>query len=92
MDLKMILLYDFIVAAHSINVSIDSDLLGQVDADPEAREKGRSAFISSAVQLYLKAKERQETDSRLGAAYSGRAESLLDEVEELMVRQSWPND
>jgi metal-responsive CopG/Arc/MetJ family transcriptional regulator len=71
---------------------MDSDLLDQIDADAEAREKGRSAFIRSAVQLYLKVKERREVDARLIQAYAGEAGSLLDEVEDLMGRQAWPND
>lgn len=71
---------------------MDSNLLGQIDADPEAREKGRSAFIRSAVELYLKAKERQQIEARLTQAYSGEAASLLEEVEELLGVQSWPTD
>jgi predicted RNA-binding protein YlxR (DUF448 family) len=71
---------------------MEPDLLDQIDADPEAREKGRSAFIRSAVQLYLEAKKRQEIEGQLAQAYAGEASSLLEEVEALMGRQSWPND
>jgi predicted RNA-binding protein YlxR (DUF448 family) len=71
---------------------MDLDLLGQIDADPEVREKGRSAFFRSAAQLYLRAKERRGIERRLAHAYSGEAGSLLEEVEELMGQQSWPND
>ena len=71
---------------------MDSDLLGQIDADPEAREKGRSAFIRSAVEWYLKAKERQQIEMQLTQAYSGEAGSLLEEVEDLLGVQSWPTD
>jgi hypothetical protein len=71
---------------------MDSDLLGQIDADPEVREKGRSAFIRSAVEVYLKAKERRQIEMRLAEAYSGEAGSLLEEVEELLDRQAWPSD
>ena len=63
---------------------MDSDLLDQIDADSEVREKGRSAFIGSAVQIYLKAKERREIEAQLVQAYSGEADSLLEEVEALM--------
>jgi metal-responsive CopG/Arc/MetJ family transcriptional regulator len=78
------------MAARPVQISLDSDLLGQIDADPEVQEKGRSAFIRSAVQLYLKAKERREIETELAQAYSGEAGSLLEEVEELLGRQSWP--
>jgi metal-responsive CopG/Arc/MetJ family transcriptional regulator len=87
-----ILLYSLTMAAHPVQISLDSDLLGQIDADPEVREKGRSAFISAAVQLYLRAKERKEIDKRLAQAYAGEADGLLEEVEELMSQQAWPKD
>ncbi len=80
------------MTARPVQISMDSNLLGQIDADPEAREKGRSAFIRSAVELYLKAKERQQIEARLTQAYSGEAASLLEEVEELLGVQSWPTD
>lgn len=80
------------MAARPVQISMDSDLLEQIDADSEVREKGRSAFIRSAVQLYLKAKERREIEARLVQAYAGEAGSLLAEVEALMSQQAWPND
>jgi metal-responsive CopG/Arc/MetJ family transcriptional regulator len=80
------------MTARPVQISMDSDLLDQIDADSEVREKGRSAFIRSAVQLYLKAKERREIEARLVQAYAGEAGSLLEEIEALMGQQSWPND
>jgi metal-responsive CopG/Arc/MetJ family transcriptional regulator len=74
--------------ARPIHVSLDSDLLGQIDADPEVLEKGRSAFIRSAIQVYLQSKGRREIEDRLAQAYGGKADSLLREVEALMGRQS----
>ena len=71
---------------------MDSALLGQIDSDPEVREKGRSAFFHSAAQLYLKAKDRQQIEMRLTQAYSGQADRLLEEAEELLGLQSWPSD
>ncbi len=79
------------MAARPVQISLDNDLLGQIDADPEVREKGRSAFIRSAVRLYLKAKERREIEARLAHAYAGEADALLNEIEGLMGRQSWPS-
>ena len=75
-----------------VQISIDNDLLGRIDSDPEARDKGRSAFIRSAVRLYLKAKERREIEARLADAYGGEADALLEEIESLMGGQSWPGD
>jgi metal-responsive CopG/Arc/MetJ family transcriptional regulator len=80
------------MAARPVQISMESDLLDQIDADPEAQKKGRSAFVRSAVQLYLEAKNRQEVERQLAQAYAGEAGSLLEEVEALMGRQAWPND
>jgi len=70
--------------ARPIQISLDSDLLGQIDSDPEVLEKGRSAFIRSAVRIYLQAKGRREIKDRLAQAYGGEADSLLKEVEALL--------
>ncbi len=70
---------------------MDASLLGRIDADPEVRDRGRSAFIRSAVQLYLKAKERREIEARLAQVYDGEADALLEEIEDLMGGQSWPS-
>lgn len=51
------------MAPRTIQISLEPDLLDQIDAAPEAREKGRSAFILSAVRSYLKTKERQHEES-----------------------------
>ena len=64
------------MAARPVQLSLDTDLLDRIDADP----------------IYLKAKERREIEERLAQTYAGEAGSLLDEVEELMGQQSWPND
>ena len=78
--------------AKPVQVSIDTDLLRRIDRDPETRKRGRSAFIRSAVELYLGAKRRQDIESRLTDAYDGQADAVLDEISELLDRQSWPNE
>jgi len=85
-------LYDPVMTAKAIQISMDTDLLGRIDADPEARRRGRSAFVRTAVQLYLKAKARKEVEERLAHAYEGNADALLEEVEALMGSQAWPSD
>lgn len=74
--------------ARAVQISIDPELLQRIDADPEARLKGRSAFIRSAVRLYLKAKERQALEARIERAYDGKADELLEEIEDLMGTQA----
>jgi len=78
--------------ARPLQISMDTELLKRIDADPEAREKGRSAFIRSAVQLYFRIKERRETEVRLNQAYGGNADDLFNEIEELLDAQIWPEN
>ena len=75
-----------------VQLSLSEDLLGRIDADPEACKVGRSAFVSSAVDFYLRLKERREVETGLLHAYGGEADALLDEVDSLIGAQAWPND
>ncbi len=76
--------------ARPVQVSMDTELLRRVDADPEARERGRSAFIRSAVEMYLRAKRRREIDAQITSAYAESADDLLEEVADLLGGQEWP--
>jgi metal-responsive CopG/Arc/MetJ family transcriptional regulator len=78
------------MAARPVQVSIDEPLLRRIDADPQARKDGRSAFIRSAVLVYLEAKRRRATDQAIVHAYAGKADDLLADVEELIGAQTWP--
>jgi metal-responsive CopG/Arc/MetJ family transcriptional regulator len=69
---------------------MDTELLRRIDADPEVRQRGRSMFIRSAVEMYLRAKRRQEIDARIASAYAERADELLEEVVDLTGAQEWP--
>jgi metal-responsive CopG/Arc/MetJ family transcriptional regulator len=80
------------MSAKPVQVSIDSELLQRIDRDPEARAKGRSALIRSAVELYLSAKGRREVEACLTRAYAGQDDAMLDEVVELMGGQAWPSE
>jgi metal-responsive CopG/Arc/MetJ family transcriptional regulator len=77
------------MAARPVQISMDQELLQRIDEDPETQEKGRSAFIRSAVESYFSAKERQEIEARLVQAYAGQADALLQEVEDLLEAQTW---
>lgn len=76
--------------AKPIQISLDTNLLNRIDRDPEVRERGRSAFIRSALELYLTAKRRRATDQRIARAYGGKADAMLDEIVDLMGSQAWP--
>lgn len=87
-----ILLYAEIVRAKPVQISMDEELLERIDRDPEVQARGRSAFVRSAVELYLAAKARHRIDEQLVAAYAGRADELLSEIAELLPAQEWPSD
>ena len=80
------------MVAKPIQIYMDTDLLDQIDRDPEVQEKGRSAFIRSAVKLYLSAKRRSAIDDQIARAYEGQADALLDEIANLMGDQAWPKE
>jgi metal-responsive CopG/Arc/MetJ family transcriptional regulator len=78
------------MAAKPVQISVDENLLRRIDKDPEVRRRGRSAFIRSAVELYLGAKRRRATDRQIEQAYRGRAGEMLDEIADLIDAQEWP--
>ena len=84
--------YNDTMPAKAVQISVDLELLRRIDADPETREKGRSAFVRSAVSSYLAAKRRKEIDSAIGAAYGGVADAMEAEVSDLLDAQAWPRD
>ena len=79
------------MSTRPIQVSMDVDLLERIDADPETRERGRSAFLRSAAELYLSAKEQRAIDERIRRAYAGEADEMVDEIAELLGEQEWPS-
>ncbi|HEY7697936.1 MAG TPA: ribbon-helix-helix protein, CopG family [Vicinamibacteria bacterium] len=83
---------DSIMPAKPVQISIDIDLLRRIDKDPEVRERGRSAFVRSAVELYLLAKRRRTNDRQIEEAFGGRAREMLSEIEDLIDRQTWPEE
>jgi metal-responsive CopG/Arc/MetJ family transcriptional regulator len=80
------------MAVKAVQISIDTDLLRRIDRDPEARKRGRSAFVRSAVELYLAAKKRRDVDRAIARAYEGQSDAMLNEIEDLMGRQAWPEE
>ena len=76
--------------AKAVQVSIDIELLRRVDAQPETRQRGRSAFVRSAIESYLRAKERREIDEAISAAYGGQVDVMVAEVEGFLDTQAWP--
>ena len=73
-----------------VQISMDTKLLDRIDRDPETRERGRSAFLRSAAELYLAAKKRRGVDDQIRRAYEGSADDMLEEIEDFMRAQAWP--
>lgn len=69
---------------------MDAELLRRIDADPEVRQLGRSVFIRSAIEMYLRARRRREIDEQIRTAYAGHADELMAEISDLMSDQEWP--
>jgi metal-responsive CopG/Arc/MetJ family transcriptional regulator len=80
------------MSAKPVQVSIDVELLRRIDADPETRKRGRSAFIRSAVSSYLSAKRKREIDSAITTAYAGKGAALSTEISGFVDSQAWPED
>lgn len=80
------------MASKPVQISLDEDLLHQIDARPEVKERGRSAFIREAIRLYLRAEERLAVDELIVRAYRGEADELLAEIADLMETQVWPDE
>lgn len=80
------------MSVKAVQISLDTALLKRIDTDPEAQQRGRSAFIRSAVNVYLAAKSRRDIDERIRAAYAPESDAMLDEVADLLEAQAWPTD
>ena len=76
--------------ARPVQISMDAELLRRIDEDPEVRRRGRSVFIRSAIEMYLRARRRREIDEQISSAYAGHADELLAEISDLMSAQEWP--
>lgn len=86
------MLYTANMGVKPVQISVAGELLERIDRDPEARAKGRSAFIRSAVELYLTAKERRAVEERITKAYAGQGDAMLEEIVELLSGQAWPSE
>jgi metal-responsive CopG/Arc/MetJ family transcriptional regulator len=77
------------MAATSVQISIDRELLARIDRDPQTRKQGRSAFIRDAVELYLAVKRHQGIDRQIAIAYRDRSRGSVADVEHWLEEQAW---
>ena len=54
----------------TIQITIDPDLLHQIDNDEEVKKKGRSAFLRQAVRYYLEKKRLNSISDKYRSGYS----------------------
>jgi hypothetical protein len=81
-----------IMVARSVQISVDAELLAEVDRQEETKKHGRSAFIREALLMLLRAKRSEEVDARYARGYGGKAKSLLEDLGPLRKRQVWPEE
>ena len=80
------------MAAKPVQISLEPRLLERIDADPETKARGRSAFVRAAVERYLAVKERRRIDAGIAAAYARTADRALADAQDLIDAQAWPDD
>ncbi len=83
--------YVLYMPARNVQISIDEDLLREVDRRPETRTKGRSAVIRRALRVYLALDRRREIDAAYARGYGGRSPGEMDDLADLIEGQSWPD-
>jgi hypothetical protein len=81
----------FLMAARSIQISMDEALLAALDADPETQEVGRSAMIRRALTFYMRMREQAAIDAAYDAAYAGGGDDVWVEMKPLLQGQRWPD-
>ncbi len=54
----------------TIQITIDPDLLSQIDSDDECKQSSRSAFLQTAVRCYLEQKRRKSISEKYRSGYS----------------------
>lgn len=78
--------------AKPVQISFDVELLARVDADPETRQHGRSAFVRAAIEQYLHARQRRRIERQIVSAYGTERDSLAAESAAFLDAQEWPDD
>jgi len=80
------------MVARSVQISLDAELLAEVDRQQETKQHGRSAFIREALLMLLRAKRSEEIDAAYARGYRGKAKALLDDLAPPRKHQAWPEE
>jgi metal-responsive CopG/Arc/MetJ family transcriptional regulator len=73
----------------AIQISVDEDLLREIDQSPEARRDGRSALFRRAAVAYLRQNRQAEIAQRYAIAYA-KDGSLGSELQGWEEQGEWP--
>ena len=73
----------------TIQVTMEPELLDQIDNDDETRRKGRSAFLRNAVKLYLQQKRLKSISEQYSTGYAHGVEKDPD-LKSWEDEQVWP--
>lgn len=86
------MMYTASMTARSVQISVDEELLREIDSRPETKRDGRSAVIRDALRLYLERKRQESTDEQYVRAYASRKAGAVDEFDALLEGQAWPDE
>jgi len=76
--------------AKLVQISNSRELHARIDRDPQTKQRGRSAFMRDAVELYLATKHRRDVDRQIAMAYRGKSRDLLADAEAWFEEQARP--
>ena len=72
----------------AIQISLDEKMLKELDRQPEAQARGRSAFVRAAIAELLRRRREAALDAQYRAAYTGAR--TPSELEGWEGEQVWP--
>jgi hypothetical protein len=75
----------------AIQITVDEDLLREIDQSPEARRDGRSAVFRRAAMAYLRQSREADIARRYAAAYA-KDGSLGTEFQGWEEQGKWPQE
>ena len=73
----------------AIQITMEPELLDQIDNDDETRKKGRSAFLRNAVKYYLQQKKSKSISEQYKTGYAHGVEKDPD-LTSWEDEQVWP--
>jgi metal-responsive CopG/Arc/MetJ family transcriptional regulator len=74
----------------AIQITIDEEALAAIDATPEAKARGRSAFVRAAVHAYLRQQRQSSIDDAYRRGYGGGVRD--EEIGPWEEAQAWPEE